>query len=233
MTASKHHDAHQHENNNEDLRERNLALLASYALRRDPRQRNRLVELNLPLVRKIAHQESLRTDLPFEDLVQEGALGLIRAVEAFDPARPTALSSFAVPYIQGQPSMCCFFSLYGGASDVHPSPLSAGSDRSILPSPQGQAIAVGGSTNRWGKDGVDRRDGALEPGHGPALDGDLPPSRDRLSDRRGHPAPHRPSTRAGHRRQKTRLDRAGHRRHGAHHHPEIGPTSPWRPIYRC
>jgi RNA polymerase sigma-B factor len=101
MTASKHHDAHQHENNNEDLRERNLALLASYALRRDPRQRNRLVELNLPLVRKIAHQESLRTDLPFEDLVQEGALGLIRAVEAFDPSRQTALSSFAVPYIRG------------------------------------------------------------------------------------------------------------------------------------
>jgi RNA polymerase sigma-B factor len=89
MTASAHH------------HERNLTLLAAYAANRDPRQRNRLVELNLPLVRKIAHQESLRTDLPFEDLVQQGALGLIRAVDAFDPCRQTALSSFAVPYVRG------------------------------------------------------------------------------------------------------------------------------------
>lgn len=83
------------------LHERNLTLLIAYAASRDPRERNRLVELNLPLVRKIAHQESQRTDLPFEDLVQQGCLGLIRAVDAFDPRRATALSSFAVPYVRG------------------------------------------------------------------------------------------------------------------------------------
>lgn len=105
MTASEHRNEHRNDHRNTNLHahhhDRNLALLASYAVRRDPHQRNRLVELNLPLVRKIANQESLRTDLPFEDLVQQGALGLIRAVEAFDASRQTALSSFAVPYIRG------------------------------------------------------------------------------------------------------------------------------------
>ncbi|MCP9848723.1 sigma-70 family RNA polymerase sigma factor [Cyanobium sp. Morenito 9A2] len=83
------------------LHELNHTLLLAYVRQGDPEARNRLVVLNLPLVRKVAHQESQRTDLPFEDLVQQGCLGLIRAVEAFDPARQTALSSFAVPYIRG------------------------------------------------------------------------------------------------------------------------------------
>jgi RNA polymerase sigma-B factor len=39
--------------------------------------------------------------MPFEDLVQVASMGLIRAIEAFDPGRSGSLSSFAVPYIQG------------------------------------------------------------------------------------------------------------------------------------
>jgi RNA polymerase sigma-B factor len=39
--------------------------------------------------------------MAFDDLAQVGSLGLIRAVEAFDPDRNVSLSSFAVPYIQG------------------------------------------------------------------------------------------------------------------------------------
>jgi RNA polymerase sigma factor (sigma-70 family) len=65
------------------------------------RERNRLVERNLPLVRQVAARHSQRTRLPFEDLVQVGCLGLIRALESFDPGRGHALSSYAVPYIRG------------------------------------------------------------------------------------------------------------------------------------
>jgi RNA polymerase sigma factor (sigma-70 family) len=83
------------------LHELNANLLRAYGRRGDFKARNRLVELNLPLVRKVAHQESGRTDLPFDDLVQLGCLGLIQAIEAFDASRQSALSSFAVPYIRG------------------------------------------------------------------------------------------------------------------------------------
>ena len=63
--------------------------------------RNRLVAANLPLVLQIAGRMAKRPDLSFEDLRQVGCLGLIRAVEAFDPARGVRLSSFAVPFIRG------------------------------------------------------------------------------------------------------------------------------------
>lgn len=79
----------------------NANLLRAYGRQGDIKARNRLVELNLPLVRKVAHQESQRTDLPYDDLLQLGCLGLIQSIEAFDASRQSALSSFAVPYIRG------------------------------------------------------------------------------------------------------------------------------------
>ncbi|MEB3199593.1 MAG: sigma-70 family RNA polymerase sigma factor [Synechococcaceae cyanobacterium] len=63
--------------------------------------RNRLVQHNLPLVRKVAGDLRQRLPLPFEDMVQIGSLGLIRAIEAWDGRPGARLSSFAVPYIRG------------------------------------------------------------------------------------------------------------------------------------
>jgi RNA polymerase sigma-B factor len=84
---------------------RNRRLLSAYAGSGDAGRRlamrNALVAANLPLVRSVAARRRHATDLPFEDLLQVGSLGLIRAVEAFDPARTASLSSFAVPYILG------------------------------------------------------------------------------------------------------------------------------------
>ncbi len=85
----------------QDLRSLNAELLQRFRSSGDHRLRNRLVELNLPLVRRVAMRQSTSTAVPLDDLVQLGCLGLIRAIEAFDPSRPTALSSFAVPYIRG------------------------------------------------------------------------------------------------------------------------------------
>lgn len=80
---------------------RNRALLVAYARRRDPALRQELIRLNLPLVRQVALRLAPRTDLDLDDLIQIGCLGLIRAVDGFDPARQAALSSFAVPFIRG------------------------------------------------------------------------------------------------------------------------------------
>ena len=67
--------------------------------------RNALVQANLGLVRQVAGRMGSGTGLwpglGFDDLVQIGCLGLIRAVEAFDTRRGVSLSSFAVPYIRG------------------------------------------------------------------------------------------------------------------------------------
>ncbi len=81
---------------------RNLELLQAYREQPSLRLRNELVRANIGLVRKVAHQVSHRCSEPYEDLVQVGCLGLIRAVERFDVGRGHSFSSFAVPYIRGE-----------------------------------------------------------------------------------------------------------------------------------
>jgi len=64
--------------------------------------RNRIVEINSRLVRQVAGRMVHRCSLEFDDLVQIGNLGLIKAVERFDPRTGYAFSSFAVPLIRGE-----------------------------------------------------------------------------------------------------------------------------------
>ncbi len=84
------------------VRSRGMELLIAYHHNPSVRLRNQLVQLNAGLVRKIAHRVSHQCAEPYEDLEQIGYLGLIRAIERFDPAQGCAFSSFAVPYIRGE-----------------------------------------------------------------------------------------------------------------------------------
>ncbi|MBD2088393.1 RNA polymerase sigma factor SigF [Microcoleus sp. FACHB-1515] len=84
------------------LRSHALDLLIEYQQNPSIQLRNRLVSLNAGLVRKLAHRLSHQCAEPYEDLEQIGYLGLIRAIERFDPAQGCAFSSFAVPYIRGE-----------------------------------------------------------------------------------------------------------------------------------
>jgi RNA polymerase sigma-B factor len=85
-----------------DLMERQVdALLRSYHRDGDREARDRaLVEL-MPLVRALASRYAGRGE-PLEDLVQVGALGLIKAVDRFDVDRGVEFSSYAVPTIVGE-----------------------------------------------------------------------------------------------------------------------------------
>ena len=61
----------------------------------------RLVEMNSGLVNGIAHRFRGRgTD--FEDLVQIGSIGLLKAIRSFDLSRGFAFSTYAVPLIIGE-----------------------------------------------------------------------------------------------------------------------------------
>jgi RNA polymerase sigma-B factor len=81
------------------LRERQL--FARYRGRHDLTARGELAEQFLPLARQLA-QRYRRDAEPLEDLVQVASLGLLKAIDRFDPQRGTAFSSFAVPTIAGE-----------------------------------------------------------------------------------------------------------------------------------
>ena len=85
-----------------DLKAKTLELLRQYKQTGSARIRNRLVEMNLGLVRKEAHRWKNQCQESFEDLQQIGCIGLIQAIERFDISRGIAFSSFAMPYIRGE-----------------------------------------------------------------------------------------------------------------------------------
>jgi len=77
------------------------ALLERYSATRSPADRDALVERFLPLARDLARRYQ-RPSESYDDLFQVASLGLLKAIDRFDPARPVAFSSFAVPTIAGE-----------------------------------------------------------------------------------------------------------------------------------
>lgn len=84
------------------VQSQSIELLVAYRQKPSVQLRNRLVRLNMGLVRKVAHRLAHQCAEPYEDLEQCGFLGLITAIERFDPTQGFAFSSFAVPYIRGE-----------------------------------------------------------------------------------------------------------------------------------
>ncbi len=89
---------------------RNLALrsakrsereLFHSARRDDGRARDELASRFMPLARSLALRYQ-RSGEPLDDLLQVASLGLVKAIDRFDPDRAIAFSSYAVPTILGE-----------------------------------------------------------------------------------------------------------------------------------
>ncbi|OIJ69357.1 RNA polymerase sigma factor SigF [Streptomyces mangrovisoli] len=65
------------------------------------RVRGALIEANLPLVRYAAARFRSRNE-PMEDVVQVGTIGLINAIDRFDPERGVQFPTFAMPTVVGE-----------------------------------------------------------------------------------------------------------------------------------
>jgi len=69
----------------------------------DEDARSRIVEQHMPLVHHVARTvlKRLRGDVSLDDLINAGCVGLLGAVDSYDPGRGHAFSTHAVPRIRG------------------------------------------------------------------------------------------------------------------------------------
>jgi RNA polymerase sigma factor for flagellar operon FliA len=88
---------------NERVRGPGAAAWEHYRATGDPESRAELLDLYIGLVHHCAREILKRGshDLEFDELISAGTLGLVQAIEGFDPARGLAFSTYAVPRIRG------------------------------------------------------------------------------------------------------------------------------------
>ena len=82
-------------------RERTRELFVIFAETSDPAVRDELVIAHLNLVRYLAVRFAHRGET-LEDLVQVGTLGLIKAIDRFDPTRGVEFTTYATPTVIGE-----------------------------------------------------------------------------------------------------------------------------------
>lgn len=87
---------------NKNVKIDSLYLFQQYQNHKTTAIRNQIMELNFGLVKKEAHHWMNQCNESYEDLLQVGSIGLIRAIERFSVEKGNAFSSFAIPYIRGE-----------------------------------------------------------------------------------------------------------------------------------
>lgn len=83
-------------------RERTLALFRRWKRHGDRRARDQICECYMPLVRRLAWRFESSSAEPFEDLLQVACVGLVVAMDRFDPDRGIPFAGFLVPTVLGE-----------------------------------------------------------------------------------------------------------------------------------
>src|ERR1700753_3802623 len=83
------------------MAENDKILLRRYHEQGDLQAREQLIEQYMSLVRSLARRYAYRGE-QFDDLVQIGAIGLIKAIDRFDVNRGVELTTYATPNIIGE-----------------------------------------------------------------------------------------------------------------------------------
>jgi RNA polymerase sigma-B factor len=85
----------------QDVRAHEQALLVRYHVNGDLAAREELVHRFMPLARDLALRYAY-TDEPFDDLLQVASLGLLKAIDRFEPGHGSKFTSYAAPTILGE-----------------------------------------------------------------------------------------------------------------------------------
>ena len=77
-------------------------LLAEYNKTKNKAIRDRIVGFSITLVKRIAYGLARRSTDPVEDLIQVGSIGLVKAIEQFDPDAGAKFHTYATHLITGE-----------------------------------------------------------------------------------------------------------------------------------
>jgi RNA polymerase sigma-B factor len=79
----------------------NYDLFLQYQADRDRKLRDKIFKINENLIHSVI-KKMTKFGWEYDDLYQCGAIGLVFAIDRFDPSNGAAFSSYAVPYIRGE-----------------------------------------------------------------------------------------------------------------------------------
>ncbi len=89
--------------NDDDIDSKDIhTLLMEYHKSKDKALRDRIVKISINLVKRIAYGLARRSADPVEDLVQVGSIGLVKAIEQFDPNAGAKFHTYATHLITGE-----------------------------------------------------------------------------------------------------------------------------------
>ena len=77
-------------------------LLSEYSKTNDKLIRDKIVQVTISLVKRIAYGLARRSTDPVDDLIQVGSIGLVKAIEQFDPTAGAKFHTYATHLITGE-----------------------------------------------------------------------------------------------------------------------------------
>ena len=90
-------------NNDDDIDNKDVhKLLSEYNKTKDKVIRDKIVQITISLVKRIAYGLARRSTDPVDDLIQVGSIGLVKAIEQFDPNAGAKFHTYATHLITGE-----------------------------------------------------------------------------------------------------------------------------------